>query len=217
MILAYNDITETNPINTNGDFKRAEKKIKKKHTSYNDTIFKIVKNHPHHYILNNYIDRDSNIDLSSLIPLIKSLQKEENERNKLIKQVSRISNNQKNFSIIKNIKTKKNNISKIIEEINTKLVESEKNHKKTLKILSNKIYELGGLKKLVEKQQVIVFNLEKKVIHHTPQNTKKIKTLVQKNNLIKLLVKQIKLDKQIMKGLKNQMEMSSNLINTKEI
>ena len=31
MILANKYITETNPINTNGDFKRAEKKIKKKH------------------------------------------------------------------------------------------------------------------------------------------------------------------------------------------
>ena len=217
MILAYNDITGTNPINIESDPKRAEKKVKKKHTSYNDTIFQIVKNHPHHYILDNYIYRDSNIDLASLIPLIKSLQKEENERNKLIKQVSRISNNQNSFSIIKNIKTKKNNISKIVEQINIKLVESEKQHKKTLKIISNKIYELGGLKKLIEKQQIIVFNLEKKIIHHTPQNTKKLKKLVEKSNLIKLLVKQIKLDKQIMKGLKNQMEMSSNLINTKEI
>lgn len=217
MILAYNDITGTNPINTDSDFKRAEKKIKKKHTSYNDTIFKIVKNHPHHHILDNYIKRDSNINLSSLIPLIKSLQKEENERNKLIKQVSRISNNQKNFPIIRNIKTKKNNITKIIEEINIKLEESEKQHKKTLKILSNKIYELGGLKKLIEKQQIIVFNLEKKVIHHTPQNTKNLKKLVEKSNLIKLLVKQIKLDKQIMEKLKNQIEMSMNLINIKEI
>ena len=146
--------------------------------------------------------------------MIKSLQKEENKRNKLIRQVSRISNNQKSFP---NIKTKRNNILKIIEEINIKLAESEKQHKKTLKILSNKIYELGGLKKFIEKQQVIVFNLEKKVIHHTPQNTKNLKKLVEKSNLIKLLVKQIKLDKQIMKGLKNQMEMSSNLINTKEI
>jgi len=149
--------------------------------------------------------------------LIKSLQKEENERNKLIKQVSRISNNQNSFSIIKNIKTKKNNISKIVEQINIKLVESEKQHKKTLKIISNKIYELGGLKKLIEKQQVIVFNLGKKVIHHTPQNTNKLKKLVEKSNLIKLLVKQCKSDKQIMKRLKNQMEMSINLINTKEI
>ena len=217
MILAYNDITGTNPINIESDPKRAEKKVKKKHTSYNDTIFKIVKNHPHHYILDNYIKRDSNIDLSSLIPLIKSLQKEENERNKLIKQVSRISNNQKSFSIIKNIKTKKNNITKIVEEVNIKLVESEKQHKKTLKILSSKIYELGGLKKLVEKQQVIVFDLGKKIIHHTPQNIKELKKLVEKTNLIKLLVKQIKLDKQIMDGLKNQIEMSINLISTKEI
>lgn len=217
MILAYNDITGTNPINIESDPKRAEKKVKKKHTSYNDTIFKIVKNHPHHYILDNYINRDSNIDLSSLIPLIKSLQKEENERNKLIKQVSRISNNQKSFSIIKNIKTKKNNITKIVEEVNIKLVESEKQHKKTLKILSSKIYELGGLKKFVEKQQVIVFDLGKKIIHHTPQNTKNLKKLVEKTNLIKLLVKQIKLDKQIMDGLKNQIEMSINLISTKEI
>jgi predicted transcriptional regulator len=217
MILAYNDITGTNPINIESDPKRAEKKAKKKHTSYNDTIFKIVKNHPHHYILDNYINRDSNIDLSSLIPLIKSLQKEENERNKLIKQVSRISNNQKSFSIIKNIKTKKNNITKIVEEVNIKLVESEKQHKKTLKILSSKIYELGGLKKFVEKQQVIVFDLGKKIIHHTPQNTKNLKKLVEKTNLIKLLVKQIKLDKQIMDGLKNQIEMSINLISTKEI
>jgi hypothetical protein len=217
MILAYNDITGTNPINIESDPKRAEKKVKKKHTSYNDTIFKIVKNHPHHHILDNYINRDSNIDLSSLIPLIKSLQNEENERNKLVKQVSRISNNQKSFSIIKNIKTKKNNISKIVEQVNIKLAESEKQHKKTLKILSSKIYELGGLKKLVEKQQVIVFDLGKKVIHHTPQNTKKLKKLVQKTNLIKLLVKQIKLDKQIMNGLKNQIEMSINLISTKEI
>ena len=217
MILAYNDITGTNPINVESDPKRAEKKVKKKHTSYNDTIFQIVKNHPHHYILDNYVKKDSDIDLSSLIPLIKSLQKEENKRNKLIRQVSRISNNQKSFPIIKNIKTKRNNILKIVEEINIKLAESEKQHKKTLKILSNKIYELGGLKKFIEKQQVIVFNLEKKVIHHTPQNTKNLKKLVEKSNLIKLLVKQIKLDKQIMKGLKNQMEMSSNLINTKEI
>jgi hypothetical protein len=217
MILAYNDITGTNPINVESDPKRAEKKVKKKHTSYNDTIFQIVKNHPHHYILDNYIKKDSDIDLSSLIPLIKSLQKEENERNKLIKQVSRISNNQKSFPIIKNIKTKRNNILKIVEEINIKLAESEKQHKKTLKILSNKIFELGGLKKFIEKQQVIVFNLEKKIIHHTPQNTKKLKKLVQKSNLIKLLVKQIKLDKQIMEGLKNQIEMSINLINSKEI
>ena len=217
MILAYNDITGTNPINVESDPKRAEKKVKKKHTSYNDTIFQIVKNHPHHYILDNYIKKDSDIDLSSLIPLIKSLQKEENERNKLIKQVSRISNNQKSFPIIKNIKTKRNNILKIVEEINIKLAESEKQHKKTLKILSNKIFELGGLKKFIEKQQVIVFNLEKKIIHHTPQNTKKLKKLVQKSNLIKLLVKQIKLDKQIMERLKNQIEMSINLINSKEI
>ncbi len=217
MILAYNDITGTNPINVESDPKRAEKKVKKKHTSYNDTIFQIVKNHPHHYILDNYIKKDSDIDLSSLIPLIKSLQKEENERNKLIKQVSRISNNQKSFPIIKNIKTKRNNILKIVEEINIKLAESEKQHKKTLKILSNKIFELGGLKKFIEKQQVIVFNLEKKIIHHIPQNTKKLKKLVQKSNLIKLLVKQIKLDKQIMERLKNQIEMSINLINSKEI
>ena len=217
MILAYNDITGTNPINVESDPKRAEKKVKKKQTSYNDTIFQIVKNHPHHYILDNYIKKDSDIDLSSLIPLIKSLQKEENERNKLIKQVSRISNNQKSFPIIKNIKTKRNNILKIVEEINIKLAESEKQHKKTLKILSNKIFELGGLKKFIEKQQVIVFNLEKKIIHHIPQNTKKLKKLVQKSNLIKLLVKQIKLDKQIMERLKNQIEMSINLINSKEI
>lgn len=217
MILAYNDLYETNPINVKNDSKRAEKKVKKKHTSYTDTIFKIVKNHPHHYILDNYIKRDSNINLSSLVPLIKSLQKEENERNKLIKQVSKISNNQKSSLIIKNIKTKKNNISKLIEEINNKLTESEKNHNKTLKILTNKIYELGGLKKFVEKQQVIYFNLEQKIIHHTPQNSKKLKELVEKTNLMKLLVKQVKLDKQIMKRLKHQIEMSNNLINTKEI
>jgi len=81
MILAYNDLYETNPINSKNDSKRAEKKVKKKHTSYTDTIFKIVKNHPHHYVLDNYIKRDSDINLSSLVPLIKSLQKEENERN----------------------------------------------------------------------------------------------------------------------------------------
>ena len=72
---------------------------------------------------------------------------------------------------------KKNNITKIVEEVNIKLVESEKQHKKTLKILSSKIYELGGLKKFVEKQQVIVFDLGKKIIHHTPQNTKNLKNV----------------------------------------
>ena len=88
MILAYNDIIGTNFINLNNNFKKAEKKVKKKHTSYDDTIFKIIKRNPHYYIMDNYINKSSSINLQTIIPLIKSLKNEEIIRNKLIKLMS---------------------------------------------------------------------------------------------------------------------------------
>ena len=60
-------------------------------------------------------------------------------------------------------------------------------------------------------------NLDKRVIHHTPQNRNKLKYLLEKTNIIKLLISQIKRDKKIIDELKNQIEMSNNIINIKII
>ena len=154
-IFASNDITKTNPFCLNLSKRKFAKRVNKKHTSYTTNIGGIIKNHPHKFLVDNYIMKK--IQIQKILFLIGSLKKEERIRNQLTEKINELSSFENKAS--KNITT-----TVILKELQKRLTEGHNNHQQAIEYLSEKLFELGGLKDIVERQKQQIFrNLNEKV------------------------------------------------------
>ncbi len=175
MITPYNDYTMTNRIDSGSEKGRLIKRILRKHTSHPDNIRAALKSGKSNQV-RRYMNKELESNVKKIILLIDELKKEAKERQDMLDQISEISNFTKVHDT-KQVDQAKEIADKIWGEVMETLYSTEKNHKKTLLILADEIYKIGGLKDKVQRKQAIISNLEQNV------RPKSVKKLIQQRNL----------------------------------
>ena len=207
MITPYNDYTKTNEINLGSEQGRLAKLILKKHTSHPDNIRALLESgNPNR--IRKYMDNELEKNELKIVSFIEELKREGAQRQAMLEQISKVSNFSKVHSLKKRGDKAKQISAKIWGNVIKTLHDTENNHKKTLLILANEIYKIGGLKNKVQRKQKILSNLEQKG-NDRPQTLQEL--LIKKRNL-KVNIKKLRTRANDIKRLNEAARQNEELI-----